>query len=169
MGADREEGSTVMKRVIALGALLAGGGLLVAPGAGAATTATCPPGTTTGPYCKPALTLVIHTASSTRGGVVRVAVKCTAGSRCTGTLLLMNKGRIVGRASYSIAAGQSSSLRIHLSKSGRAALKRTGKLKTSVVTVVGGERTTIGRLTIKGKKAKPKHVTQVKGHPGFTG
>lgn len=160
-----------MKRVIALGALVVGGVLLVAPSAGAATSE-CPPGAgANNPYCTAETALETHNTSATGGGVAKIALHCAkSGPRCKGTLLLLlgAHGSTVGSSSYSIAAGQTAKVSVKLSKQGRAILNRKGKLRVTAVSVSEGKRTVIGTVLIKGKK-KAKHVTNAHTQPGFTG
>lgn len=159
-----------MKRVIALGTLLVVGALLVAPSSGAATSE-CPPGTTDTTYCTPGLTLEAHTTRATGGGVTEVAVGCAeSGPTCKGTVQLVVGGNTVGSSGFTIKPGESADVKVQLSPSARRKLACTGKLRVKVVTVINGKKTTIGHVTIKGKKtACKKHVTHAHGHPGFTG
>lgn len=164
-----------MKRVIALGMLLLGGALLVAPGSGAATSE-CPPGQTgTPPYCQnappPPPVLKTHLTRATPGGLVEVTVSCPAGGpTCKGTLCIVVGGNTVGCSTFTIKPGESAKVKVKLSPSERKKLACTGKIRVAVVTVVNGKKTIIGHVIIKGKKtACKKHVTHAHGHPGFTG
>lgn len=152
----------------------------MAPGAGAALPE-CPPGTSANPYCTPGLTLLSHSVRATQNREVKVTVRCAKnGPRCKGRLLLVRRGAgssavasaggTVGSSKYSVAPGKKANITVRLNGQGRRALERKGKLRVSVLTLISGDRTKIGNLLIRGKKRKkPKHVTGVRGKPGFTG
>lgn len=174
LGANAKEASTVMKRVIALGMLVLGVTLISAPGAGADT---CPPGTTDDPYCTPAITIVTNNVKVGNNGVLTIPLRCATKPRCVGKLILVTGGgkarasavatasATVGSSRYSINYNRTSRVRVGLSQRGRTLLGRTGRLRVAVVSVSQGERTTLGTVTLRGRR----YVTGIKGTPGFTG
>ncbi|HEY7892353.1 MAG TPA: hypothetical protein VIC05_09120 [Solirubrobacteraceae bacterium] len=131
--------------------------------------------------------IIIHGHATSKGkGFVLIELTCTKGSPCEGTLYLLppngsssrahtSAATVYGSATYSIAANSTGNVQVELTEAGKAALAKTGKLTASAVTVSGGVRTVIGKITVKGKKHKKAHkkaahhVTHATRSPGFTG
>jgi hypothetical protein len=93
-----------------------------------------------------------------RGGVVRVRLACPAGgARCRGTLRLglvrhdRRDGRartiVLGRARYALSAGRTGTVRLHLSRAARRALRGHRRAPVTVVAVGAQDRRVTLRTT----------------------
>jgi hypothetical protein len=176
------------RSLIASFAVIAGSVLAASP-AGAATAIVCPPGVTDASYCASVNESGLssaHTASSSNDSIVKYTVKCAPGSGCAGKLLFETvtggtsaRGHVAtsviyGSTAYSIAAGKTAKLTVHLTTVGRRALERTGKFTATVVSVTNGIRSVVGHVTVKGRKTKTtkkavRHTTHTQSSPAFTG
>jgi hypothetical protein len=95
-------------------------------------------------------------------GAVPVSLGCSGSSACEGTVVLTGgtlssraasaKGPVLGRASYSIAAGESEQVKITLTAAGRKLLKMNGKLKATLTVRSADGATEIQTITLKAKK-----------------
>ncbi len=85
-----------------------------------------------------------------KSGRVAVPATCAAGGgACSGTLTLTVKGKKVGSGNYQLAAGQSSTVTVKLTKKARKQLAKKGKLK---VVATAGDST--AKLKLKYTKKK---------------
>jgi hypothetical protein len=158
------------KRVIAVLAVVLGGLVAVPVGAGAAKHGgggqegpneniqeQCPPGVQDATYCAAGnlsgLSLSKHTLTTSNNSVVNLTLPCKRSTTCSGKLFLEGaKGKILGSVSYSIKPGKHATVQIRLTAAGRKALEKTGKLTIKLAAVSKGVRSSLGTLTIKGKK-----------------
>lgn len=129
--------------------------------------------------------LETKTLRATGDRLVSLPMRCAKQPRCVGKVELLPVGHkasaaakhrgkgsaIDGEAQYSLAYGQSATLRIKLDKRAREILSRIGRLTVAVVAVFSDPQTTvIGDVTIVGaRKHTSRHVTHAKTSPGFTG
>jgi hypothetical protein len=66
-------------------------------------------------------------------GNVRVALRCAAGGkRCTGTVRIQARHRTLGRAHFSVRAGHTKRVRVHLNRRGQRLVRQTGGLKAKI-------------------------------------
>lgn len=73
-----------------------------------------------------------HVSSS---GTTRVRVVCPKGSdkRCSGKLVLSDHGTVIATVRFTIGAGRSARVRVHLTSHGRALVSAAGRLKVKAV------------------------------------
>ncbi len=130
-----------------------GTGTSTAPGPGAPTAKPTPK-----PVGKPA-SVTFGKATST---LLPLSLRCAAGSSCSGRVTLTAKVRKAGskklvtvtlaKASYTLKAGAKLSLKVKLTASGRASLKRARTLKVRVAITRGGGSTVVRTVTFKAPK-----------------
>ena len=81
-------------------------------------------------------------ARADSNGRLRVRVGCSGSGTCRGTLRLQmavrGRTRTVGSARYSVGAGRTAKVRLRLSRSALATLRRRGKLRVTAVAKAGG-------------------------------
>jgi hypothetical protein len=100
-----------------------------------------------------------HSVKMSRKGVVSMRIACPAGERsCTGRLALTSllrhaRGSSLGGAAFQLGGGQSSTLKIHLSRKNQRLVKQLHKLSTKATATAkdaaGNSGTSSARLTIK--------------------
>jgi hypothetical protein len=85
-------------------------------------------------------------------GVVGVALRCAAATRCSGTVRLLSRGgraataaASLGGARFKIGAGKSKAVRVRLSRRGRAMLRRASRVRVTVAVASRGE---VARRTV---------------------
>ena len=96
--------------------------------------------------------------TAVRRNVAALRLRCQLTMTCAGTLLLRPRTGAAARgaaapanygsARFRIAAGRSATLRVRLSKAGRAALRRKRSVKVDAVVSAGGASSTL-KLTLK--------------------
>ena len=85
-----------------------------------------------------------------KSGAVAVPASCAAGGgACAGKLTLTVKGKTVGSGNYQLAAGESGTVTVKLTKKARKKLAKKGKLK---VVATAGDST--AKLKLKYTKKK---------------
>jgi hypothetical protein len=82
---------------------------------------------------------------ATSRGVVAVRLMCAGSRRCTGRVRLNSRGgrsaqaaATLGSARFAIAAGRTKSVHVRLSRRGRAALRRTGRVRVTLAVASRG-------------------------------
>ena len=85
----------------------------------------------------PATRIATKRATADRGGRLTVKVGCAGGGTCAGKLRLQipsrGKTKTIGTARYSVAAGRTTAVRIRLTRSGLATLRKNRRLRVSAV------------------------------------
>ena len=68
-------------------------------------------------------------------GLAHVRVVCPRGTykRCVGTIRLLDNGKVIGSASFSIGSGRSAKVTVRLSAAGQAAVRAAGRVKVTAV------------------------------------
>jgi hypothetical protein len=91
-------------------------------------------------------------------GTVALRVRCAGQASCRGRLLVESRARVLGRKSFSLAAGRTATVRVKLSRKGRGALARGRRLRATVVvqTLDGAGALTSSSLRAVSIKAAPK-------------
>ena len=86
--------------------------------------------------------------TTTRAGVVTVALRCTGGP-CKGAVKLSYHGSSVGSAVYSIASGQTGKIKIRLTRSATNQLQQRGQLTVTLVIKPSQGRSTGTAIKLK--------------------
>ena len=107
----------------------------------------------------PLMSISRHSVKMSRKGVVSMRIACPAGERsCTGRLALTSllrhaRGSSLGGAAFQLGGGQSSTVKIHLSRKNQRLVKQLHKLSTKATATAkdaaGNSGTSSARLTIK--------------------
>jgi PKD repeat protein len=102
----------------------------------------------------PLVKILSNTVKLRRTGNVLVRVTCQATDpACTGRLVLRAQGRRIGRKAFSLAAGQTTVLKVRVTKKARAAIKRNRRLSARAIATAtdaaGNTATTRKAITIK--------------------
>jgi hypothetical protein len=125
----------------------------------------------------PPLSIVLGKGKFSKSGVLSLPLSCPATSvdPCVGTVTLTTAGKVLvakkhkarkrvlklASGKFNIAPGKSSTVKLKLSKAGRKALAKTGRLSTKLTFVLtnraGAKNTTVKHLTLKGLKQRKKH------------
>jgi hypothetical protein len=94
-----------------------------------------------------------HTLTTSNDSSIDLTVPCKKSTTCSGKLFLEGAGgKILGSVSYSIQPGKHAKVHVRLTAAGRKLLEKTGKLTIKLAAVSKGVRSSLGTLTIKGKK-----------------
>ncbi len=143
------------------------------------TTSTTPITTTPPPSdTSPAVRIALGSATASSSGAFALKVSCPAGAgTCTGTLTLKTAKAVIasvghaskskasiltlGSVSFTVAAGQTKTVTVHLSAKGRKLLAKLKKVLAKATVVArnpeGASVTTSATVTIKVAKAKAHH------------
>ena len=153
-------GTTYHYRVVASnsGGVAPGGDQTFTTTPASSATPTSPAGTFAG-------VKLVSTRLTLRGRFITVKLSCPAGSsgRCTGTTRLSAKRRrtssraattvALGRAGFSIAAGQRATVRVHVSRTGRRLFAHTRRLRGRAANAArsgsGQSKTNVSAVTIR--------------------
>jgi ribosomal protein L28 len=87
----------------------------------------------------------VRSAGFAAKGSIRVTVGCPAGGSCSGSLTVAKRRLVLGRASYTLTAGQRKKLRVKLSAKAVRLVRRAGKVRVRVTAVTrngGGAQVT---------------------------
>ncbi len=107
----------------------------------------------------PLMSISRHSVKMSRKGIVSMRIACPAGERsCTGRLALTSllrhaRGSSLGGAAFQLGGGQSTTVKIHLSRKNQRLVKQLHKLSTKATATAkdaaGNSGTSSARLTIK--------------------